>query len=267
MDKKESKDYVIKMPKAIFIDPHGDDPIIAVGGTQIQLLDSGWEIKQIQMTDGRHGSNIMDPETTKIVREKEGKKVREHLGIKDFYNFGVEDGKLDSLDPEKRGEVIEELKRQIEDYKADVVFIPGRAEGHPDHKATYKICHKAIEMSENKPLEVHYLVWLFPFHRHDPGKLEKVLKVNIDGEFNKKIEAIRMNESQEREGRYSEIVKHINGYFSLIYSAYRDLEEKTCEIIALPKINEKYDTFVKGLRSWDDVTEVFHGRKEEKIKA
>ncbi|MCD6477766.1 MAG: PIG-L family deacetylase [Candidatus Aenigmarchaeota archaeon] len=255
------------MPRAIFIDPHGDDLIIAVGGTQIQLIDAGWEIKQIQMTDGRHGSNIMDPETTKRVREKESERVREYLGIKDFYNFCVEDGKLNFLDPEKKGEVIEELKNQIEEYDADVVFIPGKAEGHPDHRAAYEIGHETIEMLENKPLEVHYVVWLFPFYKQDPGELEKILKANIDQEFDRKIKAVRMNESQEREGRYSEIVKHIDAYFSLIYSAYRSWEKKRSEIIAIPKVNEKYNILIQSLRDVEDVTEIFHGRKSEKIKA
>ncbi|UCG95580.1 MAG: PIG-L family deacetylase [archaeon] len=255
------------MPKAIWLDPHGDDPIIATGGIQIQLLDKGWEIKQIQMTDGRHGSNILEPHVTKKVRSDEGKKVREYLGIRDFYTFDVEDGTLEKLSKPEKERITDELKKQIEEYEADIVFIPGKAEGHPDHRATYEIGHEAIERMWKKPLEVHYLVWLFPFYRSDPGEIQRVLKVNIDEELEKKLTSIRMNKSQEDEGRYSSMAKNINSYFSLIYSAYRDWDKKSSEIIAIPQLNEKYDEFTRDLRSWEDVTEIFHGRESEKIKA
>ena len=34
------------MKKAVVINPHDDDAVIAIGGTLIQLMNKGWKIKE-----------------------------------------------------------------------------------------------------------------------------------------------------------------------------------------------------------------------------
>lgn len=247
--------------KAYVLNPHDDDGIISTGGTLLQLINNGWEINYIQMTDGRHGGNL-PPETIKKMRAEEGKEERKYLGIKDFYNFDIEDGKLENYEDDKS--IIKEVAKRIKD--SDVVFIPNKAEAHPDHRATYKIGREALKLAK-KPLEVHYIVWLFPFYYHNPGKFDKILKIDIDNQIERKLDGIRKHKSQVEEGRFDKLAKHINEYFSLIYSTHRKREKNYSEIIGIPKINEKYNLFVKSLENVEDVTEIFHGRKSEKIKA
>lgn len=252
--------------KAYVLNPHDDDGIIAVGGTLIQLIDNGWKIGYIQLTDGRHGGEL-PPEKIKEMRAREAEEERKFLGIKDFYNFDIEDGKLEKYKDDSS--IIEEVAKKIK--KSDIVFIPNRAEGHPDHRATYEIGSKALKLlkPDKKPLEIHYIVWLFPLYNHNPGSFEKILKIDIDNQMERKLKAIRVHKSQVEWGRYDEMVKHINAYFSLIYSAYRKRERNYSEVIGIPEITskEKFNLFVNSLENFEDVTQIFHGRKSERIKA
>lgn len=253
--------------KALILNPHDDDGIIGMGGTLIQLLGKGWEIGYVQLTDGRHGSNIMSPEKTKRVRALEARKEREFLGIDYFYNFDIEDGTLEKLTPKEKKKIVDKLIQIIDEFKPEIIFLPSCAEGHPDHRATYQFGHEAIEKNKLNPLEVYYIVWLFPFFKQDPGYFERVLWIPIDKQFEKKKYAIKLHASQEKEGRYSQLAEGINTYFSLLYSTYR---EKTCdkaEVLAVYKINKNYRTFSNSLERAEDVTKIFHGRREEKIEA
>ena len=61
------------MGRAVVVNPHDDDGAIALGGTLLRLIARGWKIKFLQLTDGRHGSNVMAPEETKRVRAGEAR--------------------------------------------------------------------------------------------------------------------------------------------------------------------------------------------------
>ncbi len=249
--------------KATFIQPHDDDAVISIGGTLLKLLEKGWDVSYIIMTDGRHGGNL-EPDTIKDMRAKEAKNEREFLNILEFHNYNIEDGKMKDLAEHKIKTITEDIAEKIKD--SDVVFIPGKAEGHPDHRKTYEIGHNAIKLAQT-PIEAHYIVWLFPLYYHNPGELENILKVNIDSQMNKKLQAIRLHNSQVEWGRYDRMAQHVNSYFSLIYSTYRHMDAKYSEIIGIQKKNSKYQAFLDSLEDAEDVTEIFHGRKDEKIKA
>ncbi len=243
--------------KAYVLNPHDDDGIIAIGGILWQLKDKGWELGYIQMTDGRHGGNL-PPEEIKEMRSKEAEEERKFLGVMDYYNFDIEDGKLENYKDDK--DIIEKVAKMIKD--SNVVFLPNKADAHPDHRATYEIGHKALELVRNDrvPLEVHYIVWLFPFYTYEPGTFEKILKVNIDNQIERKLEGIRKHKSQVERARIDEMTKHLNQFFSLLYSAFRERKAKYSEIIGIPKVNENYNLFVNSLESFEDVTEIFHGK-------
>ena len=249
--------------RACILNPHDDDGIIAIGGILWQLKDKGWELGYIQMTDGRHGGNL-PPEEIKEMRAKEAEEERKFLGVRDYYNFDIEDGKLENYKDDEG--IIEKVAKMIKD--SNVVFLPNKADAHPDHRATYEIGHKALELvgNDRTPLEVHYVVWLFPFRSYEPGTFERILKVNIDNQIGRKLEGIRKHRSQVEWGRYDEIAEHLNRVFSLLYSTYRSRKNKYSEIVGIPRVNENYHLFVNSLESVEDVTEIFHGRKSANIK-
>ncbi len=63
------------------------------------------------------------------------------------------------------------------------------------------------------------------------------------------------------------IVKCVNEYYSLIYSTHKQIKTNFSEVIGMPKINENYPLLFNSFKDAEDITEIFHGRKDAKIKA
>lgn len=255
------------MKNAVVINPHDDDGIIAIGGTLIQLIEKGWKIKYVQLTDGRHGSNIMSPEKTKKVRAKEIQKEIEFLGINSYVTFDIEDGKLASVYNSNKEGLVKKLAAQIASYKPLVVFIPSECEDHSDHRAAYELSHKAIQAITPNPLEIRYSVWSIPFKEHNPSPFEKLIAVEIKDQVKKKKQAIKLHKSQEKEGRYSKMVDAVNSYLALLYSAYKPYVLERVEVLAITKLNDNCSALEQDLSGFKDITSVFHGRSSEKIEA
>lgn len=246
--------------KALVFEPHDDDLAIGIGGTVIQLLEAGWEVKSILMTDGRHGSEDLSPEELVQIREEEKAAETEYLGI-ECERLEIEDGTLaDRYQGPERPNIVSRIEDLVDEFGPDVVFTPSPAEGHPDHRATTAFARDAIEGA----LEVNYLVWEIPFQEGDPGSIEKVVKVNVDKQYRRKKDAIKLHESQESRGRYSEMANHFNAYCSLLYSTYDERDADRVEVVGFPRQDADPETLVKDLDS-EDVTSMSHGRKSENI--
>ena len=245
--------------KALVFEPHDDDLIIGIGATALKLLDSDWDIKSVQMTDGRHGSNKIDPEELVDIRRKEKEKEIDFLGIEcEFCDY--EDGNLWEIMNERGGEIVSELQEIVEDFKPDVVFMPARDEGHPDHRATNLLADKALDKSGSDCLRVSYIVWNLPFLEGD-NLAEKVVRVSVEAEYSQKIEALRLHESQIDEGDYDKIIENFNSYLGHIYSSYDEKKGKS-EVLGVQN-PEKIDKL--NSLEFEDVSSLNHGRSEENI--
>ena len=247
--------------KALFFEPHDDDLIIGAGGTVLQMMDAGWEFKTIQITDCRHGSSKIKPSDLIEIRREEKEKELDFLDIEcEFLNF--EDGTIKKLAEEKPEEIVEEIIEQLEKFRPDVVFMPSKDEGHPDHRGTHALVSRALEKTDMNVLKISYIVWQLPFLEGD-NSVERVLEVEIDEEtYNKKLEGIKLHDSQEREGRYSEIAEHYNSYLGLIHSSPEDTGKKRSEVLGIQ--NPDRINLLSDL-NFSDVTEMSHGREDEDI--
>jgi len=247
--------------KALFFEPHDDDLIIGAGGTVIQMLEEGWEIRTVQMTDCRHGSTEIDPEELVEIRKEEKEEEIEFLGIEcDFLDF--EDGSLQELAEENPEKALEEIKNRLQDFKPDVVFMPGLDEGHPDHRGTHQLVSKAVDETGLEALKLSYLVWQLPFLEGE-NRIEKVLEVEVGEEiYEDKLDGIRLHESQEAEGRYSEMAEHFNSYLGLLYSSRGEKGLKRSEVLGVQ--NPEKMEILEGL-DFNDVSELSHGRESEDI--
>ncbi len=258
--------------KLLCFNPHNDDTIISLGGTIIKLLNNDWDVGYVYLTDGRHGSDILSPEETLKIRAEEGKKEREFLGIKSFWDIGVEDGTLELLSDTQKKQVQEKLLSIIESFKPDVVLVPSLSELHPDHRSTHNIVIDIVrEQNLNIPI-MKFVLWGFPdLYKKQYDPCEKVVLVNIDKEFGKKIDAIKLHKSQDAEGRYPNMVSSFNSYLSYFFRTYQKLDFEKSEIIGFTNLSnqnkEVLENLLKGLENPIDITTIFHGRQEKKIKA
>jgi LmbE family N-acetylglucosaminyl deacetylase len=244
--------------RAIVLCPHDDDAIIGVGGTLIKLISRGWEIMYIQMTDGRHGSNVLSPKETKKIRAIESENERKALGIFKFFSFDIEDGTMAKLSENELSQTISKTAKLIEEFSPEIVFIPAEFENHPDHKTTYEIGHAAITQAKTNPIEARYVIWHIPFMQHNILPFEKLILINTSKEHARKLEVTRLHDSQEREGRYSHLVNHFNKQLGLMYTTYSDTYFDVAEIIA---VTSNFDIGLEHM----DVTHIFHGRSSEGI--
>lgn len=258
--------------RLLCFNPHDDDVIIGAGGTLLKLLTKNWEVGYVYFTDGRHGSEIMSPEKTLKVRAEEARKEREFLVIKDYWEFGIEDGTLEKLDNEQ----IKELQNRVLDivkiFQPDTILIPSLSEMHPDHRTTHYIVNDAVISRKLKMPIMKFIVWSFPdFYKKSYDASDKILLVNIDKEFNRKVEAIKLHESQIKEGNYDKIVEHFNSYLALIFRAYKIQGANKAEVIGLFNRNDEnksiVETLMKDLDNPRDVTTVIHGRQGKKDKS
>ncbi|PSH00509.1 MAG: hypothetical protein BRC30_03160 [Nanohaloarchaea archaeon SW_7_46_7] len=247
--------------KALFFEPHDDDLIIGAGGTVIQMLEQGWEVRTVQMTDCRHGSTEIDPEKLVKIRKEEKEEETEFLGIEcSFLDF--EDGSLQELAEENPEKALEEIKNHLHDFRPDVVFMPGLDEGHPDHRGTHLLVSQAVDETGLEVLKISYLVWQLPFLEGE-NRIEKVLEVEVGEEvYEEKLHGIQLHESQEVEGRYSEMAEHFNSYLGLLYSSRGEKGLKRSEVLGVQ--NPEKMEILEGL-DFNDVSELSHGRESEDI--
>ena len=195
------------------------------------MLQRGWEVTYVYVTDGRHGSDVIPPGELVEIRREEARMERTMLGIRDSIELGVEDGSAGRL----RGPEQEALKQRVASVvvatKADLIVMPSRSDMHPDHRATHDLVAGAMQDLRLTPLLVKYFVWLFVATRKQPDVAGLVLMVGIDGEMTRKMAAIRLHRSQVGRGSFDAMARTLNAYLAYAFRAPATIGARYVEII------------------------------------
>lgn len=241
---------------AVVFEPHNDDFIIGMGATGIQLLNSGWDVVSVVMTDGRYGGTIDDPEQTADVRVTEKDQESDQLGTK-WINIGHEDQSLAAIssDSDKRNELLSDISEIIRQLDPSIAFVPSPLDGHSDHRATYDLVTSVFEQNQHETTLVEYTVWDIPFFSPKAIDTNQILLVEIDETFHEKISAIRIHESQLQEYPYDDLVVNFNGYLANIYHPKCDAEH--VELFHVPPDQHSATDFIDSVGAVD-VTSKFH---------
>ena len=257
--------------KALCFQPHNDDCAIAVGGVLQRMVRHEWEIMYVYLTDGRHGSDVIQPEKLVEVRRREAEQERGLLGIKRFFELGVEDGMVEKLNGVQRKWVNEQLESILVDSKADLILVPSRADMHPDHRATHDLVLAVAEKVQPRPLIVKYFVWLFPdFYQKSSDVADQVLMVSVDREMPGKMAAIRAHQSQVSRGAFDSMVQVLNAYLAYAFRAPATIGSRYVEVIGLfqPHLHRRVASeLLRDLEPYADITTMLHGRTSEDIRA
>lgn len=249
------------MMDILFFEPHDDDMIIGAGGSVLQLIDAGWDIKSVLMTDGRHGSDEISPEELVEIRREEKEEEVDFLGIECEF-LELEDGKLADLDEERTPGIVRNLAALIESDDPEYVLLPAPSEGHPDHRATREMVEKALKEADTEPVLIYYIVWETPFLDSEYMDLEKEIAVEIDDEFGEKVEGIEIHESQTDRRKYTEMVRHFNAYCARLYSGHGTDQVEYVEMLGVREGDAS--GLLEDLR-FSDVSDFGHGREPEDI--
>lgn len=245
---------------AVVFEPHNDDFVIGMGGTGIHLLNSGWSITSVVLTDGRLGSSDLDPESTARVRAREKNAETEMLGT-DWIDLGLPDKSLSrrSETADERETITSEISDILSRVEPSVVFVPAPTEGHPDHRATHDFVTSVMEREQINVSLVEYVVWDVPFFSPISTESNRVFKIGIDTVFEEKVSAIRTHESQLREYPFDEMVANFGAYLSNLY--YSEGDGEYAELLHLRESATSTADFLETVGA-KDVTAKFHASEE-----
>ncbi len=112
---------------------HPDDVELSMGGTIISLVEKGYKVGIVDLTQGELSSR-----GTLEIRKKETEKASQILGIHHRENLKMKDGHIE-INNHSIKKVVEVIRR----HKPQVVFAPYFIDRHPDHENAAQLIKEA----------------------------------------------------------------------------------------------------------------------------
>lgn len=183
------------MPQDVFtkldvlaIGAHRDDVEITCGGTVIKLVDLGYKVGILDLTQGEMGTK-----GTADQRGKEAQGAAKVMGISVRENLRLPDSNVENTLENKL-----KLVKIIRKYKPHLVILPYWTQRHPDHlrcsQLGYEACYLSglaklkVKGEPHRPFKIIYSSSFFE-EKHS-------FIVDISEQFERKIEAVKCYKSQ-----------------------------------------------------------------------
>ncbi len=194
--------------RTLIITPHADDESYGMGGTILKRLHAGDEVHIVVVCAGDIAfEHVQKRVIGRSAREAEFLQVLKAYGCEGRLLPFTEESRLDTV-PTR--DIVNELERAQDEFRADVWYVPGLS-FHQDHRKVFEACAAAARPTRaNTPKEIYayelpLYSWNPPIWRFTPHVYE-----NIVDELDRKIEICRLYESQRRSGPLS--VEHIREF-------------------------------------------------------
>jgi bacillithiol biosynthesis deacetylase BshB1 len=179
------------MKKAMIIAAHPDDAEFAMGGTIAKMIESGWDVVIVDLTDGDP-----TPFGTKQLREKETQKANQILGIKKRICLEMPNRYLQANLENRR-----KLAEIIRLNRPDLLFGPVMPDYHPDHIEASKLTRGARFEAKFEKTDMqgtpHWVSKEYGYYCAYKLELDKPsFIVDITDLWDKKIRALQVYQSQ-----------------------------------------------------------------------
>ncbi len=181
---------------ALFFAAHPDDGEILAGGLMVKLAAAG---KKVVLADGTRGE--MGTRGTPEIRAAEAEEAAKIMGIQRT-NLELPDGGIGR-------DIDASIKRIVEcirEYRPRLVFTHTPGDHHPDHNAISQAVKQAFFLSNVLKYDTgqerfgpQRLLYFWSNRTHLPKKVDFI--VDITGEWEKKIEALKAHRSQVAGGQ------------------------------------------------------------------
>jgi bacillithiol biosynthesis deacetylase BshB1 len=202
------------MTKAMIVAPHPDDAELAMGGTIAKMIETGWDVVVVDLTDGEP-----TPFGSGEQRREETTRASRILNIDKRICLGMPNRYLQAnLDNRRK------LAEIIRLNQPHVVFGPVTPDYHPDHVEAAKLVDGARFEAKFEKTDMngipHWPLRQYSYygtHRKLHDKPSFI--VDVTDQWDSKIEAVSAYESQLRNSSYSssasllERVEVIGRYF------------------------------------------------------
>ncbi|MCK4794719.1 MAG: bacillithiol biosynthesis deacetylase BshB1 [Desulfobacteraceae bacterium] len=179
------------MKKAMIIAPHPDDAELAMGGTIAKMIESGWDVVIVDLTDGEP-----TPFGSKQLRQKETQKANRILGVKKRICLQMPNRYLQAT-LENRKKLAEVIRLN----QPDLLFVPVMPNHHPDHIEAAKLVKGARFEAKFQKTSMagtpHWVPREYGYYStHRLGHDKPSFIVDITDIWDKKIKAIQAYQSQ-----------------------------------------------------------------------
>jgi N-acetylglucosamine malate deacetylase 1 len=180
----------------LVIAPHPDDAELGMGGAVAKMIDLGWKVGILDLTDGEptpHGSLEIRATETRLATKILGVEWRENLGLKNRF-----------LEPtlDARAQLANVFRR----VRPKWLFAPYWEDAHPDHVAATQLIEAArfwskLTKSElaGEPFHPQRIFYYYCIHLKHVAQPAFVL--DISDQWDRKRESIEAYESQFQRGR------------------------------------------------------------------
>ena len=162
----------------------------------------------IFLTSGEQGGHGVSIEETKRVREQEARLAATVLGYESLEFWGEPDGELQASQGNS-----DRLRKKLDDWKPDLVYVTHEGEMHPDHRAAAEIVRSAVTgppSPKKVPAVLMYEVWT-PLQKMD-------VIVDISEYVEIKRSAILAYQSQVAVMTFDEAILCLNRYRGEMHS-------------------------------------------------
>lgn len=170
---------------------HRDDAEIVSGGTIIKMVDLGYAVGILDLTEGESGSRG-NAET----RRNEAECASKVMGVNYRHNLGLPDAGL--YDTQENALKIAEIIRET---KPELVILPYWKQRHPDHAAASQVGYRGCFLAglakmpvEGEPYRPRKIIYSTSFHDDKPSFV-----VDITDQFKRKCEAVACYKTQFEE--------------------------------------------------------------------
>ena len=116
--------------RVMMIGAHPDDTDITCGGLAVKLIDLGYKVKFVSITDGRMGHHLLSPDQTAKTRRAETLEAEKRFGLDGYDIYGYPDC---GLIPSYEARCL--VARNIRAYEPDFIITHRTCDYHADHRA------------------------------------------------------------------------------------------------------------------------------------
>ncbi|PIN99656.1 hypothetical protein COT72_05250 [archaeon CG10_big_fil_rev_8_21_14_0_10_43_11] len=174
----------------LVLSAHSDDAILGVGATMAKYVAEGHRVLVVICSAGE-SSPAWARNKKELVKTRINEAIAaDHvLGVTDTIFLGQKDTKLTS----RRDYLSKKVAYLFERYKPQKVFVHHANDLHPDHRAVFLACKRALEKTrlETEVYGFEVNSWFTPFVR------ENQIMIDVSAYHHKKMEALKHFPSQQ----------------------------------------------------------------------
>lgn len=129
------------MKKVLCIAPHPDDETLGCGGTLLKHKSNGDEIHWLIMTTIQGSKNF-----TQEVQDRRDKEILNVVNAYDFDSFYQTNFLTTELDTIPMNQIVDELAKQLNLIKPEIIYIPYSDDIHTDHRVVFDVAISASKI-------------------------------------------------------------------------------------------------------------------------